>query len=728
MTEEKRFQYYAFISYNHADAEWAEWLQKRLENYRIPSIIRKELGNRIPPHIRPIFRDKSDMGVGDMEKSLRAELEDSRYLIVICSPNSAKEGKWVDREIAHFKAIGRGNRIIPFIVSGIPHAEDPDQECYAPSLRSVEGNILGASLHQLSKEEAFIKILAALLGVKYDQLWQRHERQRKRVIKIQIVAGLTLLAAVVAGIYSWWDYSRLKVAYYAEYVEKQGVPEGIVPLTRKQLAHRQYSWRIETQKRKVRRLASVNSTGHPRAMLDADDQSKPVDRRYFYRDSGVESVEDYSPEGRFLIRRTFNRGLQYMQFFQRETIAPMSMGAHTAIIKNDLNWQQKSEICGYRFEYDDRGRIFRQMYLNRNASPSADADGMFGKEFLYNQQGEVEHVTYLNNTREPMSVSGVSSTRYSYDGKGNHIKTEWLDLHGKPARNLQQIATRKVDFDGWGNEQQISLYDEDGKPCLHKDGWAKLTMKYDERGNLIEQACFGVDGQPCLHKNGWDKLTNKYDERGNQIEQACFGVDGQPCFHNNGWAKLTMKYDERGNEIEEAFFGVDGQPCLHKNGWAKLTNKYDERGNQIEQAYFGVDGQPCLHNNGWAKLTIKYDERGNQIEEACFGMDGQPCFHNNGWAKFTNKYDERGNRIEEACFGVDGQPCLGKEGWAKSTCKYDELGNQIEEAYFGVDGQPCLGKEGWAKSTYKYDERGNQIEKACFGVDGKAVVIGKGSN
>lgn len=42
MQERKRFSYYAFISYKREDEKWAGWLQKQLETYRIPSIIRKQ--------------------------------------------------------------------------------------------------------------------------------------------------------------------------------------------------------------------------------------------------------------------------------------------------------------------------------------------------------------------------------------------------------------------------------------------------------------------------------------------------------------------------------------------------------------------------------------------------------------------------------------------------------------------------------------------------------------
>ena len=78
------YHYYAFISYNRTDEQWAKWLHKKIEYFHIPSEIRrKHLG--IPKKIRPVFWYKQDLSGTVLKPKLNAALNESKYLIVICS-------------------------------------------------------------------------------------------------------------------------------------------------------------------------------------------------------------------------------------------------------------------------------------------------------------------------------------------------------------------------------------------------------------------------------------------------------------------------------------------------------------------------------------------------------------------------------------------------------------------------------------------------------------------
>ena len=71
-----------FISYNHKDVKWAQWLQKKLEWYRLPTEIHNEFSDS--RYIRPVFRDRDTLTSGVLNDELRNHLEASQYLVVLC--------------------------------------------------------------------------------------------------------------------------------------------------------------------------------------------------------------------------------------------------------------------------------------------------------------------------------------------------------------------------------------------------------------------------------------------------------------------------------------------------------------------------------------------------------------------------------------------------------------------------------------------------------------------
>ena len=192
---ESQYKRYAFISYNHKDVAWADWLRKQLENYKLPENIENEfIDSRF---LRPVFRDKDDLSAGILGEELRIHLETSKYLIVICSPNSAKS-MWVSSEVNYFIKHDRLQNIIPFIVSGEPNTGDK-RECFPLSLREFvknnpEQELLGVNVQEVGKQKAVVRVASRILGVDFDSLWKRHERAKRR--KSTLVSVITVLTVL----------------------------------------------------------------------------------------------------------------------------------------------------------------------------------------------------------------------------------------------------------------------------------------------------------------------------------------------------------------------------------------------------------------------------------------------------------------------------------------------------------------------------------------------------
>lgn len=205
-------KYWAFISYSSLDAKWGKWLHKRLEQYAIPAEfqgIEFEDGTALGKHIRPVFRDRDELaGSAELGPAIAAALEQSRFLIVLCSPNSAKS-KWVNKEIEDFRALHGDDKVLALIVDGEPNASsnpaiEDSLECFPPALRSPLEPLAGdLRIEGDGKERGFLKILSGIADIGFDDLYRRHERaQRKRRVAWAAVASIIIAALAGLSIFA----------------------------------------------------------------------------------------------------------------------------------------------------------------------------------------------------------------------------------------------------------------------------------------------------------------------------------------------------------------------------------------------------------------------------------------------------------------------------------------------------------------------------------------------
>jgi hypothetical protein len=213
MANDKKInEYYAFVSYRSSDEKWAKWLQEKIEGYRLPTTIQHENNDLPKSRLRPCFRYHTDIQPNELKTELRNKLEQSKYLLVICSPRSA-QSPWVGAEIDTFVELGRRDRIIPIIVEGRPYSGDPATECYNPSLLKhfphsdnidEDREILGVNIHEegsgsayMKRERAVMQVVSRMLGVSFDRIWQRQKRRIIRRIVFSTLATVLVLAALL---------------------------------------------------------------------------------------------------------------------------------------------------------------------------------------------------------------------------------------------------------------------------------------------------------------------------------------------------------------------------------------------------------------------------------------------------------------------------------------------------------------------------------------------------
>ena len=169
----KTYKYVAFISYQRKDEEWAKWLHHQLEYYHLPVNLGQEKSNAINS-LRPIFLDEVELAGGILSESIEDALSHSKFLIVLCSPNSAKS-IWVNKEVQYFIDQENIQNIIPVIIDGYPYSANVDEECFVPALYNLKGSeneLLGINA-KFGREIASVKIVSQIIGVGFDGLWNR---------------------------------------------------------------------------------------------------------------------------------------------------------------------------------------------------------------------------------------------------------------------------------------------------------------------------------------------------------------------------------------------------------------------------------------------------------------------------------------------------------------------------------------------------------------------------
>ena len=210
----KTGKYDAFISYRHCepDNEIASMLQKKLESFRFPKDIADKVGRT---KLTRIFRDETEFAVSDdLTKAIKEAIVNSDYLIAVCSPEYLKS-PWCRKEIETFLRFHDRKHVLLVLADGEPMETFPPEIIYEdlykigpdgrPFWTKVQREPLAADCRgENSKErnpkidKAVIRIAAAILGVRFDDLQQRHRQEQYKRTRNRVLIAFGVLAAFLA--------------------------------------------------------------------------------------------------------------------------------------------------------------------------------------------------------------------------------------------------------------------------------------------------------------------------------------------------------------------------------------------------------------------------------------------------------------------------------------------------------------------------------------------------
>ena len=233
--EERKFRYDAFISYRHTELDKfvAENLIKELESYKLPKNVAKKLKGK-KTKIERVFRDREEVPLtNNLEEPIVEALQNSEWLIVICSPR-LPESVWCKKEIETFISLRGRDHVLAVLIEGEPSESFPEELLYKIQEVTLEDGTtqqvkvpvepLAADFRGKGKKGVAkamktekLRLLAAMFGVPYDDLRQRHrERKLRRIATFSAIIGA---ACLLFGVYC--AFTAMRIQKQKEQIEEQ---------------------------------------------------------------------------------------------------------------------------------------------------------------------------------------------------------------------------------------------------------------------------------------------------------------------------------------------------------------------------------------------------------------------------------------------------------------------------------------------------------------------------
>ncbi|MBR5341489.1 MAG: toll/interleukin-1 receptor domain-containing protein [Erysipelotrichaceae bacterium] len=215
--------YDAFISYRHTerDIEIAKEIQHQLEHFHIPKAIREKYKVE---KISRLFRDQEELTLNaDLAKNIQDALNNSDYLIIICSPQY-NESKWCLLEVENFLKNHDRDHVLCVLSEGEPPSIFPDTLCHyteeyidekgKKKKREVNAEPLACDYRGDKKDARRIelpRLAAAMIGCSYDELVLRQEKYRRK--RLFTILSIVAVLATVAITYLLWSNAQISKNY-----------------------------------------------------------------------------------------------------------------------------------------------------------------------------------------------------------------------------------------------------------------------------------------------------------------------------------------------------------------------------------------------------------------------------------------------------------------------------------------------------------------------------------
>ena len=525
----KDYTYSAFISYSSKDEKVAIALWKKLEHYRLPTVLQKQYED--VPEKMHIFLDQGDIVPGDtVENALSRELADSKKLIVICSPNSAVS-PYVELEVKNFLSLGHSpNDIIPYIIEGEVNRESSDN-CYVPSLFGKTGKdtINGVSVLRDGKWKAFVGVLANILDVKFDEIYKREKVRKNRIIAAW--SGLGFLIVCLMSLIIWYVLPHTR--YYCDYITKWGIPVGIFEISK------------NDAKKELEHYEITTRYGRPVKLVHADNHFEALNQSHYLNFLNRPKIATYE----------YKNGILPFESMKDWKLS----SAFYTINSGDLQDGDKdySVILEYNSDSENENQVIVDFYYGKGTRERKSLSNNYldGSCFFYSDVRSLLVDNGLNNYSPEIyyltDVSTIYQFRISYNEDGFDEITHFYNYNGSEVCDKNSIKEIKKYFDNLGRIIKQDLRYDSPDITLPKG----IAYKYDGKGHLFSLRFLEIsesnDDSACIINSNVNYAFYDYKFSSGRETISFFDSDNNPivCSSFNGYKGESFIIDDKTSEI-----------------------------------------------------------------------------------------------------------------------------------------------------------------------------------
>lgn len=556
------------------------------------------------------------------------------------------------------------------------------------------------------------------------------ERKSRMPLYIAIAA---VAVCVVLGV-GIWDYFRVKVDYYKDYVEYFGVAKGIGSLSSREVSHREMSYRIESSRRKVRRVTLVNSKDKTISHHDSEhSNSRYSDVLYYYSDNGkVDYKKVYDAYGKLLYKIDYDENMKVAMFkYDDEHGTAKRLSSNTTQLFN-VDDNERSSITRYLLTYDDNGLLQKVEYASgEDNAQVGDAENIYGQAYSYDKKGRITEVRFLGQDGKVRGNRiGLAIKRYEYDDDDNWTQVMYLSAQGNPSHDGNNCPIVKLEYDKWGNRSSEKYYTSDGKPSYRTDMAAcGCKYEYDDNGNNVIRYIIDGDGKPMIGKNGYAQIKMSYNEDGFLTMIEFLDKDGNRTNNTteDGEISSVIKFtvDEKGLDLTTAYYNTQEKPLENSMGLHKIVCEYDSVGNVLKVDFLNKDLKPAQYGGFHSSVRYTYNEQYMCKSSSYYDKDGKLTYNQNGFAMCQYSYDKTGNITKYEFLDKDGKTLINcHNGYAVQEVGYDALGNIKTIHHYNSSLKPSMTSFGYCSKEYVYDEKTNfTTEEKYYNVSGSIIKI-----